>query len=67
MKLLSLIVGEKILPGDTLLIFDEIQECPAALNALKYFGEKAEEIFHRRLLEAYNNYLIIGGMPECVA
>ena len=26
-----------------------------------------EEIFHHRLLEAYNHYLIIGGMPECVA
>lgn len=127
-ELLSLIAGEKILPGETLIIFDEIQECPAALNALKYFKEKAneyhviaagsllgtllaqpksypvgmvnlldvtpltfdefleatdpalfayyattqkeqpiEEIFHLRLLEAYNNYLIIGGMPECVA
>ena len=127
-ELLSLIAGEKILPGETLIIFDEIQECPAALNALKYFKEKAneyhviaagsllgtllaqpksypvgmvnlldvtpltfdefleatdpalfayyttiqkeqpiEDIFHLRLLEAYNNYLIIGGMPECVA
>ena len=26
-----------------------------------------EEIFHNRLLEAYNYYLIIGGMPECVS
>lgn len=26
-----------------------------------------EEIFHNRLLEIYNNYLIIGGMPESVA
>lgn len=127
-ELLSLIAEEKILPGKTLIIFDEIQECPEALNALKYFKEKAEdyhiiaagsllgtllaqpksypvgmvnllslsplrfdefleatepalfsyyesirkgqqieEIFHNRLLEAYNNYLIIGGMPECVA
>ena len=127
-ELLSMIAGEKILPGETLVIFDEIQECPAALNALKYFKEKAneyhviaagsllgtllaqpksypvgmvnlldvapltfdefleamepslftyyktiqkeqpiEEIFHRRLLEVLNNYLIIGGMPECVA
>ena len=127
-ELLSLIAGEKIRPGETLIIFDEIQECPAALNALKYFKEKAneyhviaagsllgtllaqpksypvgmvnlldvtpltfdefleatdpalfayyttiqkeqpiEDIFHLRLLEAYNNYLIIGGMPECVA
>lgn len=125
--LLSMISGEKILPGKTLIIFDEIQECPEALNTLKYFREKAneyhiiaagsllgtllakpksypvgmvnlldifpltfdeyldatdpvlysyyenihkkqqiEEIFHNRLLEAYNYYLIIGGMPECV-
>ena len=40
-ELLSLIVGKKILPKETLIIFDEIQECPAALNALKYFKEKA--------------------------
>ncbi len=127
-ELLSMIAGEKILPGETLVIFDEIQECPAALNALKYFKEKAneyhvisagsllgtllaqpksypvgmvnllelspltfdefleatepalfdyycsiqkeqpiEEIFHSRLTEAYQYYLIIGGMPECVA
>ena len=127
-ELLSMIVGEKIHPLDTLVIFDEVQECPEALNALKYFKEKAneyhviaagsllgtllakpksypvgmvnlldifpltfeefleatdaplfayyegihkeqqiEEIFHNRLLEAYNNYLIIGGMPECVS
>ena len=127
-ELLSLIAGEKIVPGETLIIFDEIQECPEALNSLKYFKEKAneyhviaagsllgtllaqpksypvgmvnlldifplgfdefldatdpalftyyesiqkgqeiEEIFHHRLLDAYNNYLIIGGMPECVA
>ena len=127
-ELLSLIAGEKILPGKTLIIFDEIQECPPALNTLKYFKEKAndyhviaagsllgtllatpksypvgmvnllniypltfdefldatdsvlntyyesiqkeqeiEEIFHNRLLDAYNNYLIVGGMPECVS
>lgn len=127
-ELLSMIAGKKILPGETLVIFDEIQECPEALNTLKYFKEKAndyhviaagsllgtllakpksypvgmvnlldiypltfdefldatdpmlcsfyesiqkeqqiEEIFHKRLLDAYNNYLIIGGMPECVS
>lgn len=127
-ELLSLIAGEKILPEKTLIIFDEIQECPPALNTLKYFKEKAndyhviaagsllgtllatpksypvgmvnlldiypltfdefldatdpilytyyesiqkeqeiEEIFHNRLLDAFNNYLIIGGMPECVS
>lgn len=125
--LLGMLSGRKILPGETLIIFDEIQECPAALNTLKYFKEKAneyhvltagsllgtllakpksypvgmvnlidlyplsfdeflaavdaplfaffeqiskdrpiEEIFHNRLLEVYNYYLIIGGLPECV-
>ncbi len=127
-ELLSMIAGEKIFPAETLLIFDEIQECPEALNTLKYFKEKAneyhviaaasllgtlpakpksypvgmvnlldiypltfdeflkaveptlysyyiriqkeqhiEEIFHNRLLDVYNTYLIIGGMPECVS
>lgn len=42
-ELLSMIEGKKILPEATLIIFDEIQECPAALNALKYFKEKANE------------------------
>lgn len=42
-ELLSLIHGRKIEPGTTLIIFDEIQECPDALNALKYFREKANE------------------------
>lgn len=127
-ELLSMISDEKIEPEKTLIIFDEIQQCPEALNALKYFKEKAneyhviaagsllgtllakpksypvgmvnlldiypltfdeflnaidsglyayyesiqkeqiiEEIFHQRLLDAYNYYLIIGGMPECVS
>ena len=30
-------------------------------------GRRVEDIFHSRLLDAYNNYLIIGGMPECAA
>ena len=29
----------KIDPNDTLIIFDEIQECPKALTSLKYFSE----------------------------
>jgi len=36
---LSLATGVPITAGDTLLILDEIQGCPAALNALKYFHE----------------------------
>lgn len=35
-ELLSMISGAKITPGDTLIIFDEIQECPEALNVLKF-------------------------------
>ena len=33
-ELLSMIAGEKIIPGVTLIIFDEVQECPVALNSL---------------------------------
>ena len=40
---LSLLIDSPILPGETLLIFDEIQECNPALNALKYFYEDASE------------------------
>ncbi len=39
---LSIHFGQAILPGQTLLIFDEIQDCPEALNALKYFMEDAD-------------------------
>lgn len=35
--------GKKIEAEHTLLIFDEIQEVPKALNALKYFYENAQE------------------------
>ena len=35
--------GESIIPGQTLLIFDEIQACERALTSLKYFCEKAPE------------------------
>ena len=127
-ELLSLLENQYISPKKTLIIFDEIQECPEALNSLKYFNEKAkefhviaagsylgtllaspksypvgmvnvlevfpftfeefldatdnalykyyksikkndeiEEIFHTQLIEAYNYYLIIGGMPECIS
>ena len=126
--LLSMISNIQIEQNKTLIIFDEIQECPEALNSLKYFNEKAnnyniiaagsllgtllsspksfpvgkvdiinlyplsfdeflqatdsqlynyyctinaqsiiEEYFHNKLLEKYNEYLIVGGMPECVA
>ena len=35
--------GEKIVPGKTLLIFDEIQSCERALTSLKYFCEEAPQ------------------------
>ena len=35
--------GVKISPSETLIIFDEIQECPRAIAALKYFYENASE------------------------
>ncbi|MDD4357859.1 MAG: AAA family ATPase [Smithellaceae bacterium] len=38
---LSLVVGKPIVPNETLIIFDEIQECNEALNSLKYFQEEA--------------------------
>ncbi len=40
---LAFIHGKAILPEKTLIIFDEIQECPNALNSLKYFQEEANE------------------------
>ncbi len=40
---LSLISG-KTINANTLIIFDEIQECAEALNTLKYFAEKKPEI-----------------------
>ncbi len=36
---LSLYSGKTITPGQTLLFLDEIQECPQALTALRYFKE----------------------------
>lgn len=35
--------NEKIIPEQTLLIFDEIQACERALTSLKYFAEEAPE------------------------
>lgn len=42
-ELLGLLSSQKILPQKHLIIFDEIQECPDALNSLKYFYEQANE------------------------
>jgi len=40
---LAVHTGQKILAGSTLIIFDEVQECPNALNCLKYFNEEANQ------------------------
>ncbi len=42
-RLLSLQLRTPIEPGKTLLFFDEIQACPAAINRLRYFYEKYPE------------------------
>ena len=44
MNRLSMALNQKI-DKDTLLIFDEIQECNDALNSLKYFCENAREYY----------------------
>lgn len=41
---LAMASGQKI-TKDTLIIFDEIQACPEALNTLKYFCEEAPEYY----------------------
>lgn len=40
---LELYSGKKIDPNTTLLVFDEVQEVPAALTSLKYFYENAPQ------------------------
>lgn len=43
LKELSLYCQQPIIAGETLIIFDEIQECEEALNSLKYFCEDAPQ------------------------
>ena len=43
-KDLELTYKKTIQPESTLLILDEVQECPNALNSLKYFCEKRNDI-----------------------
>lgn len=40
---IEILSGKKISSENTLIIFDEIQECPKALTSLKYFNEEAPE------------------------
>ena len=41
--LLETHVKSRIVPEDTLIIFDEVQSCESALTSLKYFSENAPE------------------------
>lgn len=56
---LQMAAENKIEPGKTLIILDEIQECPAALTSLKYFCEDLPE-YHvaaaGSLLGVYDHY-----------
>lgn len=42
-RFLETTVNQEIIPGKTLIIFDEIQSCERALTSLKYFCESAPE------------------------
>ena len=42
-KELTLYCNQPIIAGETLMIFDEIQECEEALNSLKYFCDEAPD------------------------
>ena len=41
---LEVLLQQKIIPGKTLLFFDEIQACPRAITALRYFYEEMPEL-----------------------
>lgn len=45
LRYLEASTGERIIPGETLIILDEIQSCERALTSLKYFCEETPE-FH---------------------
>ena len=40
---LMLASGQKISPETTLIIFDEVQDCPKVINSMKYFCENAPQ------------------------
>lgn len=44
LPLLARLSGQTIVPGRTLLVFDEVQLCERALTSLKYFQEQSPEI-----------------------
>ena len=45
LRYLEASTGKRIIPGETLIIFDEIQSCERALTALKYFCKETPK-FH---------------------
>lgn len=56
---LQMAAGSKIEAGETLIILDEIQDCPAALTSLKYFCEDLPEyhvVAAGSLLGVYDHY-----------
>lgn len=40
---LVLASGQKVVPEKTLIIFDEVQDCPKVINSMKYFCENAPQ------------------------
>lgn len=43
-EIASVVLNKKIIPGKTLLFLDEIQDCPRAIQSLKYFCENLPEL-----------------------
>lgn len=43
-ELSNIVYGKRIVPGETLVVFDEIQDCPREIQALKYFCENMPEL-----------------------
>jgi predicted AAA+ superfamily ATPase len=41
---LELLLGKKIQPGNDLLFFDEVQECPKAIMSMRYFFEQIPDL-----------------------
>jgi predicted AAA+ superfamily ATPase len=62
-KKLELLTDRNIMPEKTLIVFDEIQECPLALNSLKYFSE-TENGYH--IIAAGNRIDYILSRPEAL-
>jgi predicted AAA+ superfamily ATPase len=44
LKIIETATGATVFPGKTLIIFDEIQEAPKGITALKYFSEELPEL-----------------------